>query len=80
MTPAEKAQDLIGKFKPLMDNWDDYYDVPREEDEIVNDAKKCAIICADEILSTLRNCWDERGAYVEHEYWRSVKLELKEIK
>jgi hypothetical protein len=44
ISPKEKAQELITKFSPLVTTWDCYWDTPRNEDDVVVDAKKCALI------------------------------------
>jgi len=50
MTPQEKANQLIKKFSPLVTTWDCYNDTPCTHDEILVDAKKCALIAVEEIL------------------------------
>ena len=51
MTPSEKATELIGKFSPLVTTWNCYWDTERNPDDILADAKKCALIAVDEIIS-----------------------------
>jgi len=78
MTPQEKAQELIEKYLPTVRGADRYnYNV---ESMNVFIAKECAKIAVDEILETLKTCWDEQGAYLQHNYWENVKLELEQTK
>lgn len=80
MTPKEKANELIEKFKPnvycyygsgmLTDTYDD--------DTALYFSKKCAIIAVDEIIEELK-----RDPYINYErivYWQAVKTELENIK
>lgn len=73
MTPKEKAEQLIEKYKPLVATWDCYWDSPRNEDGIIEDAKKCALICVDEI--TRLNCflYPQQEIVLNNEYWNKVK-------
>lgn len=73
MKPKEKAKELIKKFSPLVTTWDCYWDAPRNEDDVIVDAKQCAIIAVDEILKLqLIDGYD-------HEFWQEVKQELEKL-
>jgi hypothetical protein len=50
MTPIEKANELVTKFMPLVTTWDCYWDAKLPDDEIIKDAKKCALIAVEEII------------------------------
>jgi hypothetical protein len=53
MTPKEKAKELIFNFSPLVTIWDCYHDEPRQEQLILQDAKKCAKIAVNEIIEAI---------------------------
>jgi hypothetical protein len=65
-TPKEKAEELVNKM------W--VYALPNANGSWQN-AKQCALIAVDEILSTLYDYHydSESGAY---EYWQEVKTEI----
>jgi hypothetical protein len=69
MTPKEKAIELYEKFR---------FENP-DRLELMHLAEKRAMIVCDEVLSALKICWDEQGAYIQHEYWSNVKLELERL-
>jgi hypothetical protein len=73
MTPKEKSTELIGKFSPLVTTWDCYNDCPANPDEVKEDAKKCAIVCVNEIMNIQLDCGDEESTY---EYWQQVLTEI----
>ena len=70
MTPKEKAKELVEKYNPLVTTWDCYWDTERHKDDIVNDAKKCALIVVDEIIN------GNFGDGYNHQFWEEVRLEL----
>ena len=74
MTPKEKAQELIKKFSPLVTTWDCYWDTPRNEDDVIVDAKKCALIAVDELI----NDTDASSPFESERlnFWNDVKSEL----
>ncbi len=66
MTPKEKAVDLIGKFYVF--------------NYIGNShAKKCALMCVDELLNTAKqyecDIWDNKMIT----YWQTVKTEIGKL-
>ncbi len=71
MTPKEKAKELIEKYSPLVTTWDCYNDSPTEDEYILRDSKKCAIICVDEILS------NAGLGLIMTNWWNKVKQELE---
>jgi len=80
MTPKEKAQELIEKMKRNIS----YYG--QVEQEWIEDAKECAIIAVDEILSNSCICLDNSpGAeplqylICYDEYWQEVKQHIQEL-
>ena len=74
MTPKEKAKELIKKFSPLVTTWDCYWDSPRNEDDVIVDAKKCALIAVDELI----NDTDASSPFEEKrlQFWNDVKSHL----
>jgi hypothetical protein len=72
MTPKEKAEELIKKFSPLVTTWDCYWDAPRNEGDVIVDAKQCALIAVDEIMLTSNNI----GLLY---YFEEVKKELEKL-
>jgi hypothetical protein len=73
MTPKEKAEDFIHKFKKYS-----YY--PKTNDDILfvnelnKNAKECALIAVDEILNAVTAIADKR-----YDYWKEVKKELEKL-
>ncbi len=72
MSPKEKAQELIKQFSPLVTTWDCYYDTPRNGDDILTDAKKCAIIALGLLKSTRR-----KGPDYDYSFWDEVEKEIE---
>ena len=72
MTPKEKAQELVFKFKELPQEGTLMFYLAFEI------SKQCALIAVDEILSTLYDYHydSESGAY---EYWQEVKTEIEKL-
>lgn len=89
MKAKEKAKELITKFSPLVTTWDCYNDVPVDDEEIIADAKKCAIIAVDEIIEVFNFTHIGYGKDIINglkntklNYWHEVKrciLELEKI-
>lgn len=80
MTPKEKAQQLISNFKkfayyPQTDNDEIFVE------KINHNARQCALVCVDEILS-LRMChaMGRDDKYSESEFWEKVKEEINNYK
>lgn len=76
MTPKEKATELYNKFFKCKNESGDYFVIPISED-----AKQCALICVDEILSgccTYVSNKDAKWITDEEtsEYWQEVKQEI----
>ena len=60
MTPIDKAKELYDKM----------YDYSLFEEE----AKRCALIAVDEILSLYKANWN-----IENTYWQEVKQEIEKL-
>lgn len=72
MTPKEKAEELVNKFKQYS------YDVGKD----TSFAKQCALIAVDEIISVLNpEHWgiEMNIAIDELIYWREVKKEIESL-
>lgn len=74
MTPKEKAEELVGKFRDkiisfLSDNMKD------------SNAKQCALIAVDEIIQLLDHTPLIDDDYAEHiiNYWNEVKQEIEKL-
>jgi hypothetical protein len=75
MTPQEKAKELIDKFSPLVTTWDCYWDSPAHPDDILFDAKKCAMIAVDELVNHCAQVEPHLGV----DYWLEVKQEIEKL-
>jgi len=79
MTPKEKAEELVHKFKKYS-----YYPKTNNDmlfvNELNNNAKQCALIAADEILSDYKNyLLHENTEYKGLMYWKQVKQEIEKL-
>jgi hypothetical protein len=79
MKPEEKAVELVEKYLRIEDDttfyWEPYYDRKYIDDEVLDHAKKCALIAVDEIiewLSPFEGC-------PAHPYWQEVKNEINKL-
>lgn len=70
MTPKEKADELIEKYKVFM--------YPFHEEVAKNQAIKCALIAVDEILSEAsdQHFTIGRNQLTNKDFWQEVKQEL----
>ena len=79
MTPQEKAKRLVFEFEKIT--------LPMTSiiatDEVCGEAKKCALICVDEIykLNQLKvgRYEGERDIEMYYSYWEDVKQEIEKI-
>ena len=72
MEAKEKAIELVGKFSPLVEFWDFYNNELRIDEDIIADAKQCALIAVNEVLGYMGA---DRGA----EFWQEVKSEINKL-
>jgi hypothetical protein len=79
MTPKEKAEELVHKFKKYA-----YY--PKTDNDMLfvnelnNNAKQCALIAVNEILSDYKNyLLHENTEYKGLMYWNKVKSEIEKL-
>ena len=69
MTAKEKAIELIDKFYSISSFFSD-----------LEDAKECALIAVDEIISLSKIASLRRNnVYMELEYWQEVKQEIEKL-
>lgn len=68
MTPKQKAKELVDKFLQ-------YTPVEFEYEY----AKQSALIAVDEILNSLKSCYDEEGALIAYNYWQEVNQEINNL-
>lgn len=76
MTPEEKAKELIEKFSKAATQYD-FNEIRgwfANEKETEDNAKKCAIICVEEILNLHSDIWISKE---QTEYWQQVKNYLE---
>ena len=83
MTPKEKAKELVNKFRDI--NW--LVETPytsRYEWIQIQEAKQCALIAVDEILSELaytqnyvEDAMNKIQVYIS--YWQEVKKEIENL-
>ena len=70
MTPKDKAQSLVNQFYPLTATFNN------------SQAKQCAIICVNEILSAstikLSDTGSGKFVYID-EYWNKVLTEIEKL-
>lgn len=76
MTPKEKAIELVNQYLSYVDSMDVTTDISSKEWAMRN-AKKCAIICVNEIIKTLRKDSSEIG--FGKGYWYLVKKEIEQL-
>jgi len=76
MTPKEKAQELVDKYRTTIRKADVYGNLA-SEDEIYL-AKECALIAVDEILSM--GIMSDSGHFrMAKSYWEEVKQEIENL-
>lgn len=74
MTPKEKAEELVKKFRATT------HSISR----IMVDGKQCALICVDEILINLGNLYAENWIEISEIeqnsiFWEQVKQEIEKL-
>ena len=85
MEPKLKAKDLYVKFSDYC-SWNTF----EEEQDYINNIKKCALIAVDEILETTKVKWATQRKFPNGEYkfwkgvaykkyWQEVKKEIENL-
>ncbi len=68
MTPKEKAQELVDKFKKINEDYiDNYQSIP------------CALISVDEIIASNPIAFDEQDNCIAKQWWQEVKKEIEKL-
>lgn len=83
MTPQEKANELVTKYKSLA--YTNLFSF-REESNLTN-SKKCALVAVDEIIeaieTTIGHCQlrrlDQQEVEMDIDYWNKVKTEIDKL-
>jgi hypothetical protein len=77
MTPKEKAEELVYKFKKYS-----YYPKTNNDmlfvNELNNNAKQCALIAVDEILDLIITIYDYDREELDP-YWKQIKQEIEKL-
>ncbi|CAB4148912.1 hypothetical protein UFOVP533_33 [uncultured Caudovirales phage] len=86
MTPKEKAEELVDKYKPFVYPYVGSSFLTGDEypEQILNYAKQCALIAVDEILNDYSYMQNVRNAnsnqiHSRRVYWQEVKQEITNI-
>ncbi len=85
MTPKEKAEELLNKFKPFAHR--SYHGLTSRkqlEEEQLDNAKECALICVEEIMESQIPIHEFRSDIkykntIYYEYWNEVKQEIEKL-
>lgn len=83
MTPKEKAKELIDKFYQTTPN-ESFYNPPigsitSAKYTSYGQAIQCALISAEEIIESIKECADKDIINIHLIYWRKVKDEILKI-
>ena len=80
MTPQEKAQNLVEKYKPYVYPYigSSYLTGDEFPEEILRNAKICASITVDEILNTIEFS-SQADELSKITYWNEVKQEIEKL-
>ncbi len=76
----EKAEELVDKFKDYAN--DEYHECSAQyelTENIKKNAKKCAIIAVDEIISLRKGYFDCPNPMNDEKYWLEVKQEIERL-
>jgi hypothetical protein len=79
LTPKEKAQELVELYKPLVTTWDCYWDTARNEEDIISDAKQCALIAVNEVIFSLPLMPYGMQYLCKRDYWEDIKQEIEKL-
>ena len=75
MTAKEKADELLEKFEPYADYQE--CDVFTERENMLKNAKQCALIAVDEIIDLINEIVYFREWDNSMNYWNDVKQEIE---
>jgi len=83
MTPKEKAEKLVDKYKEYVHGYVGSSMLTNTEypEQILKQAKKCALIAVDELIKSHHaQLVDKSLTHPAEEYWQEVKQELETFK
>lgn len=75
MTPKEKANELVNKFRPYSYSSDGLNSMEREY-QIEDNSKQCALIAVDEIMKIPTLGRSHNRDESQYDYWQQVKQEI----
>ena len=75
MTPIEKANELMQKYMAVTSQY--VLNGEANEADVRDEAKECALIAVEEIISLKRDFLNYESESIFIEYWKSVKRELE---
>jgi len=79
--PKQTAKEIVDKYKPHVTTWDCYWDTEMPDEQITKDAKKCAIIHVNGIISVLENlCKPEYTSFFHGEMGSGTTMDGYELK
>jgi len=86
MNAKDKAKELVEKYKYYVHGYVGSSMLTNHEypEQILSQAKKCALIAVDEILKVLDSEWTKLDFWVEElsgtiHYWQQVKSEIEKL-
>jgi hypothetical protein len=74
MTPKEKCDELIKKYKPIVT-----LKMGFEHSYILKKSVQCALIAVDEIISSNPIAFDKDDNCIEKNWWKEVKQEIEKL-
>lgn len=49
------------------------------DDAKIRSTKAASMVVIEQMLDTLKSCWDEQGAFNMYNFWEQVKIELERL-
>lgn len=77
MNEKEKAEELVDIYLPWADGVERQEDDDQVLEHLIN-AKRCAIMCVDELIEQSIHCYECGGTYSE-DYYIKVKEEINKL-
>lgn len=75
----EKAKELVGRFDPYAYTNYATQTLREANEQSLENAKQCAIICVEEILKQEEELYRNEGSYFNYHFWKDVKAEIEAI-
>lgn len=81
MIPKEKAKELVNKYKYYVHGCvgSSMFTNTEYPEQILAQAKKCALIAVDEIIKALHDADTAYDLVLKIDYWQEVKEEINKI-